>query len=244
MKLHTWLTLALLLPALAACTKDESLEIPADTVSLNVMDEDHGKTLIGPTDIYMTRDQNIVSQDYWLFDCGQVLDIGHVEENGPDFQTASNIAGVDNYKGYIAVAKTACRAFYSGNHAVAISEGYYRLWADEWIKESKKVVGMQFQFAKLAPERKALPEWNSPLGTLDQAQGRTTLTLEFAAADIEVQPDTASMYKILATKTNAGKKSTTWDLSIDASAAPIDAARYPILVRQGKFYSRTWLIVQ
>ena len=95
--------LALSLVALAACNEKNPFDVPDDMVVLNMMNEDHGKTLMGKTDIYLTRDMNFTSEKYSFIEVMKAQDLGHVEENEPDLNTLTDKAAVEQYGGYLAL---------------------------------------------------------------------------------------------------------------------------------------------
>lgn len=57
----------------------------------NMMDEDHGRTLLSTTDVYIDRNHNFTTADNFICDYGQVLDLGHVEEADPDITTLTTL---------------------------------------------------------------------------------------------------------------------------------------------------------
>ncbi|MDY6258901.1 MAG: DUF5036 family protein, partial [Bacteroidales bacterium] len=81
------------LVTLAACGEDP-LDNPDDMVTINMMDENHGKTRMGTTDIYIDSSHNFKTTDYYLCDFGPVIDLGHIEDGSPDLGTLTDQAAV------------------------------------------------------------------------------------------------------------------------------------------------------
>jgi len=219
-----------LVGCLAACGEDYGSKNPDDMVTLNLMDEDHGATRIGLTDIYMTRSQNICSPElYYICEAGEVMDLGHFQEQDIDLTTLTNQASLKLYVGYLAMMRDATMRFPSGNLAMAASTVYYRIWVDEWIKENKQVVGAKINFAQYLPQTADLPEWGkSYLVTT------TTTTIEVPQSDIEAMA--LEQDGVAVTNTEHGKKSTTISVKLPATAGV-----YPLYLRYKNTFTKVYL---
>ena len=208
------------LVTLAACGEDP-LDNPDDMVTINMMDENHGKTRMGTTDIYIDSSHNFKTTDYYLCDFGPVIDLGHIEDGSPDLGTLTDQAAVSPDEGYLAFNCNDCMVFPSGHPAVAIGTSYYRLWVDEWIKENKVAVGARVNFALYRPEQYKLPDWNEAAGTIDA--GNTSITVEV----------------------RDNKKKCQFKISLTPIATPATATgRYMLYLRTGNSYTQTLVYVK
>ena len=178
--------LALSLVALAAFNEKNPFDVPDDMVVLNMMDEDHGKTLMGKTDIYLTRDMNFTSEKYSFIEVMKAQDLGHVEENEPDLNTLTDKAAVEQYGGYLAIRHDDVVRFPSGRLAVIIDRPYYRIWVDDliFIKHDKQTecAGAIVNFAQYMPVAGGLPNAYTEVGAVGENE---PLTVGISAKNCE-----------------------------------------------------------
>lgn len=178
--------LALSLVALAACNEKNPFDVPDDMVVLNMMNEDHGKTLMGKTDIYLTRDMNFTSEKYSFIEVMKAQDLGHVEENEPDLNTLTDKAAVEQYGGYLAIRHDDVVRFPSGRLAVIIDRPYYRIWVDDliFIKHDKQTecAGAIVNFAQYMPVPGGLPNAYTEVGAVGENE---PLTVGISAKNCE-----------------------------------------------------------
>lgn len=163
--------MASLLPMLVACSDKDPFDVPDDMVALNMMNEDHGKTIMGNTDIYIDRDMNFVSGGAYSFiEVMKAQDLGHVEENEPELNTFTDKAAVEQYGGYLAIRKEDVVRFTSGRLAIPIDRPYYRIWVDDFICEPKKQrVGAIVNFAQYVPVTGGLPNAYTEVGAVGES---------------------------------------------------------------------------
>ena len=235
--LNICLLTALLSLSLTSCHDRDKYDVPDDMVTIKMMDEDNGKTVIGLTDIYMTRAHNLVTNDYYLVDMGQVLDLGHVEENEPDFVTLTDKAAVGEYEGYLAFLRTDLKRFPSGISGIALNAQYYRIWVDEFIEDGDKKVGATVCFAQFRPKQNNLPNWQAVAGVIDQTGGQTTVSFSVENKNVEPMLDETTEKMLTCTITNAGKKQTDFQVSINPYITSSIAGTYPIYLRCGNSYT-------
>lgn len=235
------LLVSLVLLTLTACDDKDPYDVPDDMVTVNLYNEDHGRTPLGNTDIYLNRDNNLVTSDYWLCDMGQVLDLGHVEENEADFNTLTSMAAADNYEGFVAFLRTDCRTFGSGTTAVATNAHYYRIWCDEWIREKKKKVGIVTNFAQYTPKAHDLPKWGAVVATLHHTAGEQSVTFVLDQRKPEVELDPAADGVL--TLTADGKHGNEVTVAVNSFATEVPTGRYAIYVRKDNAFAQVWLYV-
>ena len=140
---HTLLASAAMCAALmlCSCNEEDPFSLPYDMATQNMMDEDHGRTLLATTDVYIDRNHNFTTAENYICDYGQVLDLGHVEEADPDITTLTNQAAVQPDEGYLLMSRESVHRFPSGCVGIAINSTYRRIWVDSWIKDGKTNVG-------------------------------------------------------------------------------------------------------
>lgn len=238
---NRWLPalLAGLLITLGSCVDDKDLLNPDDMVTLNVMDEDHGRTPIGLTDLYMTADHNLVSpHDYYICDFGQVLDLGHIEEQKPSLTTVTNVAAVTPNEGYLVFLRDETLRFPSGLLALSAQTVYYRLWVDDWIKDGKQITGARMNFAQYTPDRGGVPQWDMTLATVSTADAGGQIDVEAPKGNLEAM---TTRTDVIITNVQAGKRSTRVTLRLPQQLQP---GTIPLWFRCGNTFSRTWLVVE
>ncbi|MDO4512343.1 MAG: DUF5036 family protein [Bacteroidales bacterium] len=163
-----WVLMAALMLPLAACADKDPFDIPDDMVVLNMMDEDHGHTRMGLTDIYIDRDMNFRSEQYQFIEVMKARDLGHVEENEPELNTLTDKAAVEQYGGYLAILPGDVLRFPSGRLAIPIDRPYYRIWVDDFICEGRKDVGAIVNFAQYMPVQGGLPKAYTEVGAVGE----------------------------------------------------------------------------
>lgn len=210
------LTAGFLAFAMASCDEPPLFDDPDDMVVLNMMDEDHGFTLMGETDIHITREQNFISEQYRFIEVPKAQSLGHVEENEPNLATLTDKAAVEQYSGYLAIRNGDVVRFPSGKVAVIIDRPYYRMWVDDFIKDSaKKKVGAIVNFAQYMPERNGLPDVYTEVGTVPQ-DGK--LLVSVPSKECEAMPAAPESAYFECTLANSGKKSTDFEVRLRPGA--------------------------
>ena len=107
-----------------ACGDDNPLDNPPDMATQNMMIESREKTLLGQTDIYITNNLNFKSADYYFADMGQVLDLGHIEEQESDLTTITGEVAISEYEGYMAIKRSNLHRFPSNKLGIFIGSSY------------------------------------------------------------------------------------------------------------------------
>jgi len=207
----------LLLVAASACNNKDKYAEPDDQVSVNLLDEDNGKTLFAATDIYITREHNFVSPlSYYLVDMEKVRNLGHVEEFVSEIKTITNQVAVVEFEGYLAFKRSDCARFPSGCVGIASNALYYGIFVDGWIKKDKEKVGAVVYFSEYRPDAGSLPEWGSTLnGTY--SDGKVTVTVPQKNAEAMVQSDTG----VKIASTSSEKSSTKVVLEVPATLSSV-----------------------
>lgn len=158
---------ATLLLSAAACSDDDAPVDPQGTVTLNMMDEQNGKTLLGEG-IYIDEAQNFVASGtpYDLFALGRAGGLGSVSPQLLD--TPAQRVAVEAGCGYAAVPRSRQMRFPSG--AVALEVGseatYLKIYTVSPLTKENETVGAVVRYVVARPAEYGLP-----------ASGSTALTI-------------------------------------------------------------------
>ncbi len=164
--LVVWVALSWLM-ACFSCSDDLSTEelFPEGTAALYMMDEWHGKTLLGNSDVYITSERNFRSNRFPIFDMGKKSGIGDIEM--PDFINMASQVAVQPGNGYVICDVDDILEFEeSGQLAIAESASVYRVFVDSWIQRGDSITGANVRFLLGKPSEGQLPVWGSSLGTI------------------------------------------------------------------------------
>ncbi len=145
---------------------DDADLFPEGTATLYMMNEDNGKTILGNSDVYITRGGNFTSSRYPVFDMGQKSGLSDIKM--PDFVNAAPQVAVQPGNGYVICDGEDIHLFEeSGERAIEESALIYRVRVDSWIKKGDSITGANVRFLLSKPEKDYLPMWNSTVGTFD-----------------------------------------------------------------------------
>lgn len=165
--------LAVLAFSASSCNDDDNYADPEGTVSLNMLDELNGKTLLENSGIYIDKAQNFVSNDYCdLFMLGKSGGLGAVTVRS--FDTPVTQAAVQPGYGYAACRPQALMRFPSGKLALPVGNSevnYMKLYVASQLKEGDKTIGAMVKYALVRPETYGLPEYDSTVLTVNWNNG-------------------------------------------------------------------------
>lgn len=177
-----------------SCNKDdEEIDLfPAGTSSLRMMNEDNGKTLLGNSDVYITKEGNFASDRFPLFDMGEKNGIGDI--GMPDFINMAPKVAVQLKHGYVICSDDKVHTFASKRKAIARDEMVYRVFVDSWIQDKDgNAVGANVRFLLGTPlsEEGALPAWGINIGSLswnyEQNANSNSIRVPLSSNDAEVE---------------------------------------------------------
>ncbi len=164
------LLLALLTVGGISCSDDDTAD-PSGTVSLNMMDEDNGKTQLEDSDIYIDRGQNFVAgSDCVLIDLGSVRGLGAIalREIGKPVSRAAVVSG----HGYAAFRPRTLLRFPSGKMALPVGQSevnYLKFYVQSPLRSGDATVGAAVKFVFAQPESYGLPEYGSDALIVDSS---------------------------------------------------------------------------
>ena len=173
------------------CSDDNDIKFPEGTSSLRMMNEDNGQTLLGNSDVYLTRNGNFRSNQFPIFDMGKTRGISGIDM--PNFENMAPEVAAQPGHGYVLCVADDVMTFPSGRKAIAQNVEVYRFYMDSWIEDKdKNIIGANVQFLLGTPDEKdELPAWDTRLETVvwDYDKGQSSsVSLKFPTEDIEIQP--------------------------------------------------------
>lgn len=192
MKKILWpLFLAAIVGGAPSCSDDD--QIPGDpegTVSLNMMDEGNGKTLLDDSGIYIDKAQNFATGgNCVLFALGKVGGLGAVAPKS--LETGTSVAAVEAGHGYVAVRPRALMSFPSGKQAMPIGDmdvNYLKIYVVSPLTAENKTVGAAVRYVAARPESYKLPEYGSTVLRIDRSNYdhlEQEVSLSLPAGDVE-----------------------------------------------------------
>lgn len=155
---------AFLVAAQVSCSDDDSQTgDPAGTVSVNMMNENNGKTLLGYSDIYIDGAQNFVTGgECEMFVVGKSNGLGGVSVRALDTSAAQ--AAVRPGYGYVAVKSRAMTTFPSGKKALPIGRtdvNYMKFYVVSELARDDDRIGAAVRYVTVQPESYGLPEFDT-----------------------------------------------------------------------------------
>lgn len=162
-KMFVLLALSLCITLFAtSCSEDETSQ--ASFNSLNMLDENHGKTLLGETGVYINGSMNFRS-DSW-----QVIDLG-ISSSFP----SKTMPNLDNLSSEISVLpnhRYACcntknvLTFPSHKKAYEIGCKYYQFVVSSFLEKETGKVGAVVEYTSSLSDEKELPQKDTNIGNL------------------------------------------------------------------------------
>lgn len=224
---------------LTACSNDDDIDLfPEGTASLRMMNEDNGRTLLGNSDVYITKDGNFSSDQYPLFDMGERKGIGDI--NMPDFTNMAPSVAVEPGHGYVVCNANDVRFFSdSRTYAIAENANVYRIYVDTWIRDQEdNITGANVRFLLGKPLEDGMPAWGSSIGT-------TTCVLsnagdEFIPVNVELPSDDIEVVYLDGGEGNLAHTLSGRTLTLvlkENFYFPDDAAEYKVRIRSGNIYT-------
>ena len=162
------LLLSICSTSLVSCSDDDDDDVkdPSDTVTLNMLNENNGKTLLGTSDVYINKSNNFKTSSDFITDAGSMSGLG--AEIAPQLNNlAQEIAVIPGHL-YQIFDGTTVKDFPSGNRAVQVNAGYYKAYVVSPIENNGITTGGIIKYVLAYPDTNGLPEYNSTIGSLDQ----------------------------------------------------------------------------
>ena len=219
-----------------ACSDDDGIDLfPEGTASLRMMNEDNGRTLLGNSDVYITREGNFASDASPLFDMGVCRGIGDIRL--PDFVNMAPAVAVEPGHGYVVCNADYVTRFPSGTYAIAEYSDVYRVYVDSWIRgEEDKITGANVRFL-LGKPAEGMPAWDSMAGTIYLVRMTDRIEpvrIDLPDGDIEVEYEDSADEWLTYSVQNRTLTVTMPNFYIPGS----DRAEYSLRVRSGHVYTQ------
>lgn len=150
---------------ITGCDNDDDANDPEGTITLNMLDENNGKTFLGESDVYINRANNFHTSSCLIADIGNIGGLGKI--NVPKLDNLVREAAVIPGHIYQVFDYEAVREFPSGTRAVAVGAAYYQAYAVSPISSEANTVGTVVKYISVYPDSRGLPEYGYKLGEVN-----------------------------------------------------------------------------
>lgn len=160
---------------------NEDLGDPVGTVTLNMMNQDNGRTMLGSSDVYIDKADNFHGFACIIAELGQKSGLGAVSTpvlNGIAYEVA-----VKPGCAYQVFQKDLIRRFPSGNYALEIDSYYYNVYVVSRIEKEGVTTGAMVKYVSVDTPVRGLPEFNSDIGNLNNPM--EDLHIDLPTSDFE-----------------------------------------------------------
>lgn len=138
-----------------ACGDDENeppqttIVVPDGAPSLNMMNENNGKSIVANTDVYLDQNNNFISPNDYLIYCTKNFGMFN-----PPFSLEQIFSQVTVFPNnvYHLYPKTNIYVSTNGRRAIAVGTKYINVYIDSWIKKGKEIVGAKVHFKECTIE--------------------------------------------------------------------------------------------
>lgn len=181
--------LALVSLSTVSCSKDDDDNPgdPAGTVTLNMLNADNGKTVLGNSDVYIDNADNFHGSYCLLSSRGKINGLGNLSV--PVLDGLSTRTAVESGNGYQIFKNAAIYEFPSGKLALNITADYYNVYVVSRINQGDATVGANVKFVLMDAPDYGLPDYNKFIGTLDHLDmDKMKLTISLPDSDFECEP--------------------------------------------------------
>ena len=145
-----------------SCSEDESSL--ASYTSLNMLDENHGKTLLGETGVYINGSMNFRSDNWQIVDLGTSVSLpsGQI----PNLDNLSNETSVLPNHRYVLCKSENVLSFPSHKNAYEIGCKYYQFVVSSFLEKETCKVGAVVEYTSSLSDEKELPQKDTNIGDL------------------------------------------------------------------------------
>lgn len=143
---------------ISACSNDDEPQIPANAITVNLVNNDQQKT-IGGSDVYINNANNFTTNECGIVDFGSK---GGFSQNPNLTQIAQEVAVTPGNYYQIVLASDVENI--AGQRAYPINTNFYNVFVDSWIYNAdNEISGAKIMYAECYPDKKELPEWDSAI---------------------------------------------------------------------------------
>jgi len=158
-----------------SCSDDDDVRDPSGTITLNMLNEDNGKTFLGTSGTYINNSNNFKTTSNFIIDAGSRAGVGVKIE--PQINNLAQEVAVSTGHLYQIFDKATLREFASGKQAIQIEAGYYNVYVVSPIVNNSVTAGAVIKYVLVYPETKGLPENGKIIGNLNYAGEKVEFTL-------------------------------------------------------------------
>lgn len=156
------------------CSNDDTPNDPADTVTLNMLNEHNGKTYLGESGVYINEANNFIASSNFISDVGNGSGAG--ANILPSLTNLTHEVAVTPGHLYHIFDKNALIEFPSKTRAIQIEAGYYQAYVVSKILNGDITIGAIVKYISVVPDNNQLPSYGQTIGSLH----RIGETLELA----------------------------------------------------------------
>ena len=208
---------------------------PVGTVTLNMLNENNGKTQLGHSDVYINDVNNFYSSSCLLSSFGKKNGLGSISDRL--LTGGTNTAAVEPGNVYQIFNNAAIRKFPSGKTALNIASNYYNVYVVSQIKQEDAVIGANVKFILMDVPNNDLPANNTNIGTIDhQIAGRQEITIELPTSDFEYECAFNNLFNVFEVEKNDNKLT----VKLVEYSLPQDIGFY-IRIKDSYTYTAGWV---
>lgn len=178
----TGLLLLLAVLAMPGCNKEDKVFEPEGAITLNMLNEENGKTILANSDIFINKSNNFKGSLHLISEVGQVSNLG--DKLSPRMTILSKEVAVIPGNAYQIFHPNSLVDFPSGIRAILKNSGYYQVHVKSLIQDNNKQTGAVVRYALVSPDGRSLPEVDYHVG--ECAYKGDVLTME-VSKDAECQ---------------------------------------------------------
>lgn len=235
------LLMSLTLTFITGCDKNDDIpEDPANTVTLNMLNEQNGKTLLGTSDVYINKSNNFRASSDFISDAGNASGVG--VKIDPQINNLVREAAVVPGHIYQIFNKFTLLDFPSGNQAVPVGEGYYQVYVVSPITSDNVSTGAMVKYFLAYPDKKDLPDWKQDFGRLYYAGETIEMAVPKNAECFIEEHYGSGEAGVFTLSTSAGKLRITLNKSPNHVSGPYGT--YSVYIRSGNIYTRVLVNVE
>ena len=146
------------------CSDDDTPDDPADTITLNMLNEHNGKTYLGESKTYINEANNFVTSSNFISDVGNGAGVG--ADLLPSLTNLTHEVAVTPGHIYQIFDKNTLIDFPSGNHAIQVEASYYQAYVVSKIVNSDMNIGAIVKYISVFPNNNGLPAYRYNIGSL------------------------------------------------------------------------------
>lgn len=159
------LLMSLSLIFITSCDKDDDgSKDPDDAVTLNMLNDQNGKTELGVSGVYINKANNFYTSSNLISEVGRANGVGVAI--APKLTNLVREAAVTPGHVYQIFENNTVHEFPSGTPAVPVDAFYYRVYVVSPIKNKDTITGAVVKYVSILPDRKDLPEFEYKLGDI------------------------------------------------------------------------------